>query len=168
MTMPCHLAQINIARARAPIDDPLMAGFVARLDEINTLAESSPGFVWRLKDETETVVQAFDDETLLTNVSVWETPEDFRQFVYRSAHVQVMRQKKSWFERMGEVHLALWWIAPGYVPTLAEAKERLAYLQKNGESAFAFSLASLLVAPKGEAGKSTMTTPPLLQPCTAP
>ena len=34
-----HLAQVNIARMRAPLDDPLMAGFVSRLAEINALSE---------------------------------------------------------------------------------------------------------------------------------
>ena len=45
-----ELAQLNIARAVAPLDDPLMDGFVTRLAEINGLAERSPGFVWRLTD----------------------------------------------------------------------------------------------------------------------
>lgn len=166
MRRPCHIAQINIAHARAPIDDPLMAGFVARLDEINALAESSPGFVWRLKTDVrdELVVQAYADETILTNISVWETPEHLHQFVYRSAHTQVMRQKKDWFKRMGEMHLALWWVAPGHHPSLEEAKERLAYLQSYGESEFAFSFASLLSA-RGADGAPAFITPPLLQTC---
>lgn len=148
------------------IDDPVMAGFVARLDEINALAESSPGFVWRLKDDVRTVVQAYADETLLTNISVWESPTHLHQFVYRSAHAQLLRQKKTWFERMSAMHLAMWWIAPGHVPTLEEAKERLAYLQSYGESEFAFTFSSL-ASERGEDGKPVFAAPPLLQKCSA-
>lgn len=32
-----HLAQVNIARMKAPLDSRVMEGFVARLDEINAL-----------------------------------------------------------------------------------------------------------------------------------
>lgn len=136
-----HLAQVNVARARATIDDPLMAGFVARLDAINALAETSPGFVWRLKTDegNATSLQPYDDERILINLSVWETPEHLKQFVYRSAHTEVMRQRKDWFERFSGVYLAMWWIEPGHIPTIGEAKERLEHLQRHGESEFAFS-----------------------------
>ncbi len=146
---PRHIAQVNIGRARAPIDDPLMAGFVDRLDDINALADASPGFVWRLKTEAgdATSLQPYDDDRILINMSVWESPEHLKHYVYRTAHAEVMRQRKQWFERFGDVYMALWWIAPGHVPTIAEAKERLAYLQHHGESEFAFSFASLLAAP---------------------
>lgn len=149
MRPSCHIAQVNIARARAPLDDPLMAGFVGRLDEINMLAEASPGFVWRLKTEQgdATSLRPYDDERIMVNLSVWESPEHLKQYVYRSAHAQVMRMRNSWFERLGDVHLALWWITPGHMPTIAEAKERLHYLQAHGESAHAFSFASLFPLP---------------------
>jgi heme-degrading monooxygenase HmoA len=146
---PRHIAQVNIGRARAPIDDPLMAGFVARLDDINALADASPGFVWRLKTEAgdATSLQPYDDDRILINMSVWESPEHLKHYVYRTAHAEVMRQRRQWFERFGDVYMALWWVAPGHVPTVAEAKERLAHLQRHGESEFAFSFASLFAAP---------------------
>jgi len=143
-----------------------MADFVARLDEINALAESSPGFVWRLKDDHATVVQAYPEETMLVNVSVWETPEDLHRFVYRSAHRAVLRRKKEWFEKPVDAHLALWWIAPDHIPTIDEAKERLAYLQHYGESEFAFSFATLLAA-RGADGSPLLTMPPVLDACGA-
>ena len=144
--MKRHLAQINIGRARAPIDDPIMAGFVARLDEINALADSSPGFVWRLKTEegNATSLTPYNDNRILVNMSVWETPEDLRQYVYRSVHAEVMKQRKEWFERFKDVYMAMWWVEAGHIPTIAEAKERLAYLQLHGESEFAFTFASLV------------------------
>lgn len=157
MQCSCHLAQVNIARARAAMDDPLMAGFVARLDDINAQADSSPGFVWRLQTEdgNATSVQAYDDERLLVNLSVWKTPEDLKQFIYRSEHVTVMRERKKWFEPLGDVPYALWWIEAGAVPTLAQAKERLAYLQLNGESDFAFTFSRLFKAPSATVTQQT-------------
>jgi len=145
----CHLAQVNIGRALGPMDGPVMAGFAARLDEINALAESSPGFVWRLKTDAgnATSLQPYEDERILINLSVWESPDHLKQFVYRSAHAQVMRQRKEWFARFGDAYVALWWIPKGDVPTIAEAKERLHYLQLNGDSEFAFSFAKLFPAP---------------------
>ncbi|WP_151639393.1 DUF3291 domain-containing protein [Noviherbaspirillum aerium] len=147
--MKCQLAQVNIARALAPMNDPVMAGFAARLDGINALAESSPGFVWRLKtdDGNATAISAYDDALILVNLSVWESVEHLRQFVYRSAHAEVMKSRRQWFERMRESHTALWWIAPGHVPTVAEAKERLAYLRRYGDTEFAFSFAKIIHPP---------------------
>src|SRR5262249_51925208 len=143
MSPKFHLAQCNIGRARGPIDDPVMAGFVARLADINALADGAPGFVWRLKEENgnATDIQAFDDALILLNMSVWESPEHLRSFVYRSDHANVMRQRKSWFERFDGVYLVLWWIPVGHVPTVQEARERLAHLQAHGESPHAFSFA---------------------------
>lgn len=159
MNGPCQLAQVNVARARASIDDPLMAGFVARLDEINALAEASPGFIWRLKTDNgnATTLQPYDDARILVNLSVWESPEHLKQYVYRTAHAAVMRQRKAWFERFGAPYVALWWVAPGQLPTIAEAKERLAYLALNGESDFAFTFARLFPSPGG-------ALPPDVQP----
>jgi hypothetical protein len=144
-----HLAQVNIGRVRAPIDDPLMAGFVARLDDINALADASPGFVWRLQTEAgnATAFRPYDDDRILINLSVWETPEQLRDFVYRSAHTEVMRQRKAWFERFSGMYYALWWVPAGHIPSLAEAKERLEHLRAHGESAYAFSFAMLFPRP---------------------
>jgi heme-degrading monooxygenase HmoA len=152
MQRKCHLAQVNIARGKGSISDPVMAGFVAQLDKINALADGSPGFVWRLKTEegNATALQPYDDERILVNLSVWESPDHLKQFVYRSAHAQVVRQRKSWFERFDQAYMAMWWIAPGHVPTIAEAKERLAYLQRHGDSEFAFSFSSVFASPGGK------------------
>jgi Domain of unknown function (DUF3291) len=140
-----HLAQCNIGRARGPMDDPVMAGFVARLADINALADRSPGFVWRLQEENgnATSIQAFEDNLILLNMSVWESPEHLRAFVYQSEHAQVLRQRKSWFERFASVYFVMWWIPVGHIPTVQEARERLAHLQEHGESPHAFSFAQL-------------------------
>ena len=46
-----HLAQLNIAIPKAPLDSPAMADFMNALDRINGIADSADGFVWRLQTE---------------------------------------------------------------------------------------------------------------------
>jgi hypothetical protein len=142
---------VNIARMKAPMDSDIMAGFVARLADINAISDGSPGFVWRFQDDegNATAVRPFDDDRLLFNLSVWETPGHLRAFVYRSAHTEVMRQRKSWFERFDGFYYALWWIPAGHIPTVDEARERLVHLQQHGEGPHAFTFASDFAAVAG-------------------
>jgi hypothetical protein len=136
-----HLAQVNIARMIAPLDDPLMAEFVAMLDEINAIADRSPGFVWRLQTESgnATYLRPYEDDRILFNLSVWESVERLKEYVYRGAHAEVMRKRRQWFEKFDRPATALWRVEGGRIPTIAEAKARLDHLQKNGESEFAFT-----------------------------
>ena len=140
-----HIAQINIGRVKAPLEDPIMAGFVSRLDEINALADSSPGFVWRLQstDGNATYIRPYDDDRILVNVSVWETVETLKDFVYRSAHVELLRQRQDWFEKFTGAFIALWWVPAGHIPSIDEAKMRVAHLEENGPTSFAFTLKSI-------------------------
>ena len=144
-----HLAQVNVARALAPLDSPVMAGFVARIAEINALAEASPGYVWRFQDDTGNAlyVRPYEDAHILFNLSVWQTPDHLRAYVYRSNHVEVMRQKQQWFEPSDEAILALWWIPAGTLPTVEEAKARLAHLRQHGASAHAFGFREIFSPP---------------------
>jgi hypothetical protein len=120
-----HLAQVNIARMRGPLDSAVMADFVARLDEINALADGSPGFVWRLQTSEGN--------------AVWRSIEDLRAYVYGSAHVEVLRRRQEWFTRMETVYAALWWVPGGHRPSIDEAKKRLAHLERHGPTPFAFT-----------------------------
>ena len=134
-----QLAQLNIARMLYPFDSPSMAGFVENLDRINGLADQSPGFVWRLVDEDEPAADhPFDDQTLV-NLSVWEDLHSLRDFVYGSDHVEIMRGRKAWFQKIAGAHQVLWWVPAGHRPTENEAHERLRYLQENGPSPRAFN-----------------------------
>jgi hypothetical protein len=144
-----HLAQINIARMLAPIDDPLMADFVARLAPINALAEESPGYVWRLQSESgdATSIKVYDDEMIIINLTVWESPEALRQYVYKSAHSDVMRDRRRWFEKFNGPYYAMWWIPSGHIPSPQEGKERLEHLRRHGETAFAFSFRKIFPPP---------------------
>ena len=149
--MPYQLAQINIARARGPLDGERMRGFMEALDEINALAERSPGFVWRFKTEAgnATSVRAFADPRLLVNVSVWESVDALRAYVYRSRHGRFFARRGEWFEKMDTAHLALWWIPGGALPTLEEAKARLDMVAERGDSPEAFTFAQIY-SPAGE------------------
>jgi hypothetical protein len=113
-----HVAQVNVGRLLAPIDSPQLAAFVAMLDPINALADGSPGFVWRLQTEDgdATAIRAFDDERILVNMSVWKSIDALGRFVYASRHLEVMRRRRAWFEKMAESFLALWWIPAGTSP----------------------------------------------------
>lgn len=126
-----------------------MAGFVAQLDEINALADASPGFVWRLQDEAgdATSIRAFDDPRMLVNLSLWESVEALREFVYKTAHKGVMLDRKRWFESMDGPHMVLWWIPAGELPGVDQAKRKLATLATNGPTAQAFTFAKPFPAP---------------------
>jgi heme-degrading monooxygenase HmoA len=138
--MQYQLAEINIATFRVPIADPVNADFIANLDRVNALAEGAPGFVWRLVGEGNNAldIQAFDNPNTAVNMSVWRDLDALASFVYRSeGHREIMRRRKEWFDRM-EIHMALWWVAKGHCPTIAEGKERLETLSRVGPSAQAF------------------------------
>jgi hypothetical protein len=136
-----HLAQVNVGRALGEIGDAVMAGFVARLADINALADRSPGFVWRLQTEDgdATAVRPYDDRRILINLSVWADLASLRSYVYRSDHASVMRGRRQWFGRFDRVYVALWWVPAGHRPSVQEAVQRLEHLDRHGPTPFAFS-----------------------------
>lgn len=136
-----HLAQINVARALAPLDDPRLAGFVARLDDINALADGSPGFVWRLQSDSgnATDIQVSPDPNVIVNMSVWEDLDALFAYVYRSDHLQVMAQRRQWFEKPAGAFMALWWLPAGTLPSIDDGLERIALLERSGPTPQAFT-----------------------------
>jgi hypothetical protein len=138
-----QLAQVNIARARGEMTDPVMAEFVAHLPEINALADHSPGFVWRLQTEDgdATAVRPYEDRSILINLSVWADVPALRTYVFRSAHASIMRRRCEWFERFERIYVALWWVPAGHRPSVTEAVARLAHLEQHGPTPVAFSFA---------------------------
>jgi hypothetical protein len=139
--MSYHVAQLNIGRIRAALDDRIMAGFVGCLEKINALADRSPGFVWRLQttEGNATYLRPYADDRILVNMSVWESLVTLRTFVYKSMHSQLLRRRQEWFEKFAGAYLALWWIPVGHLPGIDEAKKRLAHLERHGPSQFAFT-----------------------------
>ncbi len=142
-----HLAQINISRLLAPLDSEQLSGFVSQLESINALAESTEGFVWRLKVEggqNATDFRPFDDDMIIVNMSVWADGESLKNYVFKSAHSQVMRNRAAWFEKPTNITTVLWYVEAGHLPTLEEAKERLAHINEHGETDYAFSFKRLM------------------------
>jgi heme-degrading monooxygenase HmoA len=162
--MRYHIAQVNIALMQAPLEDPLMAEFVSSLDEINALADSSPGFVWRLQtgQGNATDLRPYGDDRILFNLSVWESLEQLQAYVYKSAHGEVMQKRRQWFEKFEGMYFALWWVDAGHIPSVIEAKQRLDHLNEYGASAWAFNFKSPFLSPE-QAPESFI--PPPFDPC---
>jgi Domain of unknown function (DUF3291) len=131
-----QLAELNIGRLTAPLDDPRIAEFVNNLDRINGMAERMPGFVWRLVGDggNATGFRWSDDPQVIVNISVWESVAALETFVFRTAHAQFYKRRAEWFGLMDQPHFALWWVPDGHRPDLAEAKARLDDLHANGPS----------------------------------
>jgi Domain of unknown function (DUF3291) len=148
-----HLAQFNIGRLRAPMDDPIMKGFKDGLDPINALADAAPGFVWRLQtaDGNATSIRPYAaDDRMAVNLSVWESLEALQQFVYKSAHVGPLRDRRQWFEPIPEPILVLWWIPAGRIPSIVEAQARLETLRQRGPTSDAFTFRNPFPSPDGQ------------------
>ena len=137
-----HLTQVNLGRMAAPLDDPIMAGFVSQLDHVNALADASAGFVWRYMDDlgNATSLRPYpEDDLIIFNMSVWESLEALTAYVYRGEHVAAVRRRKEWFEPMKEAYMALWWQPAGVLPTVDDGRQRIAHLRAHGPSAQAFT-----------------------------
>ncbi|WP_237478557.1 DUF3291 domain-containing protein [Lichenibacterium dinghuense] len=151
MTLPSifHLAQLNLARFRVPAVDPANAPYLAALAEVDAAAERQPGFVWRLRGAGALAsgAEAFGDPRVAANLSVWTDRDALVAFVYGdAAHRGIMARRREWFDRM-ENHLALWWVPAGHRPDLAEARDRLDRLRRDGPTAAAFTVARAFPPP---------------------
>ena len=135
-----HLAQLNIAKMKFPLDDPRMREFVDRLEAINALAEDAPGFVWRLQtgEGDATAIDFFGADTLV-NMSLWRDLESLRDYAFRSAHKDVLARRHEWFERLQQPYSVLWWIEAGQLPTLEQAAARIDRLRRDGPGPRAFT-----------------------------
>jgi Domain of unknown function (DUF3291) len=140
-----QIAQLNIGRPLHALDDPRMGEFMLNLDRVNALAERTPGFVWRLKDDSNnaTAFRPFEDPNMLVNMSVWESVEALERFVWATVHKQFYNRKGGWFETLERPHFVMWPIPIGHIPDLNEAKARLDHLTSNGDSDFAFGWSHL-------------------------
>jgi hypothetical protein len=135
-----HLAQLNVAILKEPLDSPLLAEFVANLDRINELAEASAGYIWRLKTDGNNATSLRPlGENILVNMSVWQDIESLNEYVYNSAHTDIMRKRRQWFEKMSEVYMVLWWVPQGHYPQMDEAVAKLEQLRLHGPGPQAFT-----------------------------
>lgn len=148
--MDHHIVQFNIARFRAPLSDPVMSGFVEALDPINALADRSPGFVWRLQADSgnATDIRLYEDPAIAVNMSVWESLESLRAFVYSSEHKRYLARRADWFQPMDQQYLVLWWVPAGTIPEPEEGVRRLEQLRAKGPAAEAFTFRHLFPPPE--------------------
>jgi hypothetical protein len=148
-----QLAQLNIGIIRGPMDSPVMAEFAGALARINALADATPGFVWRLQtdDGDATAIRPFPQDNMLLNMSVWQDLESLTRYVYHSEHVELMRRRRAWFERMTEAYLVLWWVPRGHIPGIPEAVARLERLRAHGPHAEAFTFRQAFPSPDAPA-----------------
>ncbi|MBU2879972.1 MULTISPECIES: DUF3291 domain-containing protein [Aliiglaciecola] len=147
--MPYHLAQLNIGKARDSMDSTVMKEFADGLEPINLLAEQSAGFVWRLKDDSgnATNIHYFDDPNMLVNLSVWEDVESLQDFMFKTHHMDFLKQRKKWFQPERSDTYVLWWIPAGHLPEIPEALARLTQLREQGISSSAFTFSKIFPKP---------------------
>jgi Domain of unknown function (DUF3291) len=148
--MTFHFAEFNIARLKHPLNAEENAEFASVLDPVTAIAEVTPGFVWRLKDDqgrTSSHIEAYTDPNVIVNLTVWETPEALRQYTYRSGHGAYFRRRSEWFEPNTEVNMVCWWIPEGTVPSVKDAMARLDHLRAYGPSENGFLFTEILDRP---------------------
>ncbi len=153
------LAQINIALMKAPLDNPIMAEFVSALDEVNAIADRSPGFVWRLQTQSgnATNIWAYSEPRMLINISVWQSVEQLRNYVYKSLHGDFFARRRQWFEKYQGEHFTMWWIPSGQLPTVEEGQAKLKHLELHGDSPKSFTFAKPYPPPSVECTVSEKT-----------
>ena len=155
-----ELAQLNIGVIKGAMDSPVMVDFAASLERINALAERTPGFVWRLQTEAgdATAIRPFEgEENMLVNMSVWRDVASLNAYVYHSAHVELMRRRREWFERMDEAFLVLWWVPKGHRPSVEEAIARLELLRSRGPGPQAFTFRHAFAPPDAARAQPPVT-----------
>lgn len=162
MSANWHIAQINVGTTLYPTADERMSGFMTRLDEINALADSSPGFVWRLQSESgnATDIDVGGPPLFMVNMSVWETVEALFDYVYKTAHRPIMTERRQWFAKPDGAYQALWWVPAGHIPTTTEGLARLAHVQSHGPSPHAFNFKTKFPCPDRKGGSNDLKPDP--------
>ncbi|MFK7944089.1 MAG: DUF3291 domain-containing protein [Paracoccaceae bacterium] len=133
------IGQFNIARARWPLDDPRMAGFMNNVGRMNALARRSPGYIWRLEDEEGPDAPKFPGDPLMTfTLSVWKDVDSLRAFTWSTIHKRFRMRRDEWFQEFNGPCLVLWPVADEHRPTGAEALDMLDLLTREGPSEHVF------------------------------
>ena len=135
-----HLAQFYIGHMTYDLEDPRMADFNRGIDMLNRIAEQSEGFVWKYETGVGGVVQEDVDNNphILVNMTVWDSFESFRHFVWNTLHKHFVNRKSEWFTPLDTAHFVMWWIPEGHRPTLDEARTKLDLLRQDASTDAAF------------------------------
>jgi hypothetical protein len=138
-----HLAQVNVARAKAEMNTETMRGFMDQIDAMNALADTADGFIWRMVGDggDYTSIRPFDDPLVIMNISLWRDVDSLKNYVYKTTHMDIVRARHAWFDKMSDIQQALWWIPAGQRPTALEAREKLELLRRLGATPEAFTFA---------------------------
>jgi len=107
-----------------PIDGSIIADFVANLERINALADDSEGFIWRITGEEDnaTAIKIFEDDSIIINMSVWKDIASLKNYIYKTAHAEIMKRRKEWFSKMDKMHMVMWEVPEGHIPSPQEAR----------------------------------------------
>lgn len=140
MTQMWHIANLNIAYKINPSDDSLMHDFYANIDKVNQLADVSPGFIWRYKEDEEPLDKTiFFEDGVVVNFSVWKDVESLFDFTYKTYHAEIFKRKKEWFLPIKDHTLALWFIPKNHKPSQEEVKQKLNEIRQIGASPSVFN-----------------------------
>ena len=144
-----NLAQANIAKMRAAIDDPSMQGFAENIQRINHLAEVSPGFIWRYEYSPADAMslRAYDKQKIIFNMSVWSSLDALKNYVYKSTHLEFVQAKNHWFHELDSAHMVLWWLPEGVVPRVDDALEKISLINEIGANRLAFNFGRVFPPP---------------------
>ncbi|WP_025740394.1 DUF3291 domain-containing protein [Aquimarina pacifica] len=142
-----HLAQFNIIKLKDDLNSPIIKEFRDFLAPVNQLAEESPGFVWRLKDdegENATHVDTpYEDKLIFVNLSTWTDYESLKSYSYNTVHSYFLKNRNKWGTKMQGHQAVLWWIPAGENPSVIQGKEKLDLLNNLGPSSTSFSMSQL-------------------------
>jgi hypothetical protein len=152
-----RLVHANVARARAALDSPRMAGFVAQVEEINALAHRAAGFVAQPTPPDEGAVYA---APLLLNVSLWESVQSLDAFTHQGKHAAALERRGEWFEQaVASPNYVLYWIPAGHTVTEREVQERLDHLARHGPTPYAFTFQQPFASPQGDSRAEATVAP---------
>ena len=147
MAMATQVVHMNVARLRHPPGDPRVAGFIDNVSKVNSVAERSPGYVWRFSDEALSVAEGVSyqglagDPKLAISLSVWETVEHLWHFVNKTVHGGFLRNREKWFEPYGGPNYVIWSHILDTRPHISEGWDRLKLLAEKGATPQAFDFA---------------------------
>ena len=148
-TQQYYLAQLSIAHTKAPLDDPLMAGFLSQIEQVYSVADHAPGFVWQLQVEDGSLTMySTGDPRIIVTMTVWKSIAALHDFVYRSDHLDPLRERTQWFEKLDEPSLVLWWIPHDSRPRVEQGMARLKYLRRHGPTSKAFTFRNWFPPPR--------------------